>query len=199
MTDNRPAVFIDKDGTLVHDVPYNVDPALLRFQPGAPQALAALAAQGFALVVVTNQSGIALGRFDMEAFARLRRALKQRLRDEAEVELTDFLHCPHAPDAEGRPVCACRKPRPGMLFQAARRHGIDLGCSWMVGDTLDDVEAGMRAGCRGVLLDTGGETIWRRSPWRVPAHRLTDWVDVAHVILADRLAARRESPQRLLA
>jgi D-glycero-D-manno-heptose 1,7-bisphosphate phosphatase len=187
MTELRPAVFIDKDGTLIHDVPYNVDPSLLRFRHGAPEALAALSAQGFALIVVTNQSGIAQGRFTAAAFARLQRVLQQQLRERGGVELTDFLHCPHAPDGEGRPTCACRKPQPGLLLQAARRHGIDLRRSWMVGDTLDDVEAGTRSGCRALLLDTGGETVWRRSPWRVPLRRLTEWIDVAQFILADRL------------
>jgi D-glycero-D-manno-heptose 1,7-bisphosphate phosphatase len=187
---SRPAVFVDKDGTLVHNVPYNVDPARLAFLPGAPEALAALAAAGFALVVVTNQSGLAEGRFSAGAFARLRAALRQRL-GEAGVELTDFLHCPHAPDAEGRPACLCRKPLPGMLLRAAHHHGLDLAASWIVGDTLDDIEAGRRAGCRGLLLDTGGETVWKRSPLRVPEHRLTDWIDVAEVILADRRGIAR--------
>lgn len=183
---SRPAVFIDKDGTLVHNVPYNVDPARLSFMPGAPEALAALAAAGFALVVVTNQSGLAQGRFSAAAFARLRAALRQRLREAAGVELTDFLHCPHAPDADGRPACLCRKPRPGMLLHAARRHGLDLAASWIVGDTLDDIEAGRRGGCRGLLLDTGGETLWKRSHLRVPEHRLDSWLDVGEIILADR-------------
>jgi D-glycero-D-manno-heptose 1,7-bisphosphate phosphatase len=186
---SRPAVFIDKDGTLVRNVPYNVDPALVEFMPGAPQALAALSAAGFALVVVTNQSGLAQGRFSAAAFARLRASVRQRLRQAAGVELTDFLHCPHAPDAEGRPACLCRKPLPGMLRRAAHRHGLDLAASWIVGDTLDDIEAGRRCGSRGLLLDTGGETIWKRSPLRIPEARLADWLDVAELILADRRAA----------
>lgn len=180
----RQAIFIDKDGTLVEDVPYDVDAQRLRFAPAAPQALAALANAGYAIVVVSNQSGIGRGLFSAEAFARLRAALEQRLRDEAGVVLTDFLHCPHAPCDDGLPQCACRKPEPGMLLEAARRHRIDLGASWIVGDTLDDIEAGHRAGCRGVLYGSGGETVWRLSPLRHPEARLTDWDEVVHRILA---------------
>lgn len=179
----RPAVFIDKDGTLVENVPWNVDPAKLRLLPGAAEALRALAAHGHALVVVTNQSGLAEGRFGAAQFVSMRAALRQMLHDQG-VVVTDFLHCPHAPGDDGRPACLCRKPQPGMLLRAARLHGLDLARSWMVGDILDDVEAGRRAGCRSILLDTGGETVWRRTPLRVPDHTVGDWVEVAEWVLA---------------
>jgi D-glycero-D-manno-heptose 1,7-bisphosphate phosphatase len=186
----RRAVFVDKDGTLVDDVPYNADPALLRFKPGAPAALAALQARGHALLIASNQSGLARGCFSRAQFARLQAALQHRLRDEAGVELLAVLICPHAPAADGSPQCLCRKPAPGMLLRAARRHGLDLARSWMVGDTLDDVEAGRRAGCRTVLFDSGGETVWRRSPWREPDLRLSDWPAVAqHLLATDTVAA----------
>lgn len=180
----RPAVFIDKDGTLVENVPWNVDPARLRFHPGALPSLAALAACGYALAIVTNQSGIAEGRFTEAGFERLRRALETRLRREAEVRLVAFEHCPHAPAPDGAPACACRKPAPGMLLRAAQAHRLDLARSWMVGDTLDDVEAGHRAGARSILLDTQGETLWRRGPGREPDALVTDWDEVVHTILA---------------
>jgi histidinol-phosphate phosphatase family protein len=180
----RPAVFIDKDGTLVEDVPFNADPARLRFMPAAGESLAMLAARGFALVVVTNQSGLALGHFTPQQFDRLQNVLQQRLRDEAGVTLDGFAWCPHAPGPEGQPACACRKPAPGMLLEAARTHGLDLPQSWMVGDTLDDVEAGRRAGCRSLLLDVGGETVWRRAPLRVPHGCYAHWREVARRILS---------------
>lgn len=180
----HPAVFIDKDGTLVHNVPYNVDPALLRFQPGALRAVRALADAGFQLVLITNQSGLARGYFSEDDFARLGRALRERLRDQAGVELLDLLHCPHAPNALGEPVCECRKPMPGLLHRAAVRHGLDLARSWMVGDTLDDVEAGHRSGCRGVLYDSGGETLWRDGALRRPYAREIHWDGVVQTILA---------------
>jgi D-glycero-D-manno-heptose 1,7-bisphosphate phosphatase len=180
----RPALFVDKDGTLVENVPYNADPTLLRFQPGACEALAAFAAAGFALVVVSNQSGLALGRFTHGQFAQLRAALRQRLRDEAGVELTGFYYCPHAPAPDGTPACACRKPQPFLLHCAAIHHRLDLPRSWMVGDTLDDVEAGQRAGCHTILYDSGGETRWRTGPLRRPEARHTDWDEVVHTVLA---------------
>ncbi len=185
----RAAVFIDKDGTLVENVPYNVDPAQLRFMPGAREALAALARAGHPLLIVTNQSGLARGRFTRLQFAELQAVLEQRLRDEAGVELLDVLVCPHAPGSRGQPSCLCRKPAPGMLLRAAHKHCLDLARSWMVGDTLDDVESGRRAGCRTVLLDSGGETVWRLTPLRWPYVRCTEWDAVAQAILGDRLRA----------
>jgi histidinol-phosphate phosphatase family protein len=175
----RPAVFLDKDGTLVVDVPYNADPALLRFTPRALPALRALRCAGYALVVVSNQPGLALGRFSAAEFETLRRALQDRLRREAGVALDGFFFCPHAPEAG----CDCRKPAPGLLRQAADALGLDLARSWMVGDILNDVEAGHRAGCRGVLLDVGHETLWQLTPPRRPHHRAKDLWDAARFIL----------------
>lgn len=185
----RPAVFIDKDGTLVENVPWNVDSAQLRFQPGALPSLVALAAAGYALVIVTNQGGIAEGRFTAAAFDALRCALEERLEREAGVRLAAFRHCPHAPAADGSPACSCRKPAPGMLLHAAQAQRLDLARSWMVGDTLDDIEAGHRAGCRAILLDTQGETLWRRGPFRAPEALVHDWDEVVHTILTRRAAA----------
>jgi D-inositol-3-phosphate glycosyltransferase len=178
----RPAVFLDKDGTLVEDVPFNTDPACLRFTAGALPALQALASHGFALLVVTNQAGLATGRISPGGFERLRVALEARLRDEAGVRLDGFYVCPHAPGPDGAPACHCRKPAPGLLHQAAAVHGLDLDRSWMVGDILDDVEAGRRAGCRSVLLDVGNETQWRAGPLREPHHRCSGLWEAAQLI-----------------
>ncbi|HEV7576670.1 MAG TPA: HAD family hydrolase [Caldimonas sp.] len=180
----RRAVFVDKDGTLVVDVPYNVDPGRLRFTPSALAGLRVLADAGFAIIVVTNQPGLASGRFTRREFAALERALRQRARDEGGVEIAAIYCCPHAPGADGRLRCLCRKPAPGLLRQAARSHGLDLGRCWLVGDILDDVEAGHRAGCRSVLLDVGNETEWRLSPIRTPDGRCADLAEAAEFILA---------------
>lgn len=184
----RPAVFVDKDGSLIENVPYNVDPALLKLKPAAVESLAALAAQGYALLVVTHQSGLARGYFTRTQFARLQAALEQMLHNAGGVALLDVLVCPHAPAPDGGPSCLCRKPAPGLMLRAARRHGIDLAQSWVVGDTLDDVEAGHRAGCRTVLLTGGGETAWRRTPLREPDAMCDEWTEVAqHILLAQAL------------
>jgi histidinol-phosphate phosphatase family protein len=181
---NARAVFLDKDGTLVENVPYNVDPARLRFTPRAPEALRLLAAHGYRLIVVTNQPGIALGRFDAAALTRLHAALATLVAGSG-ATLAGFYACPHAPATSSmRPSCACRKPAPGLLRRAAREHGLDLGECWMVGDILDDVEAGRRAGCRTVLMDVGNETLWQWSRWREPDFRAADLLEAARMIVA---------------
>jgi D-glycero-D-manno-heptose 1,7-bisphosphate phosphatase len=191
----KRAVFLDKDGTLVEDVPYNVDPAKLRLTANAVAGLKLLQSQGWLLIVVTNQPGIALGHFDRAALARLQAALKRLLADEG-VTLHGFYACPHAASADPkRPNCLCRKPAPGLLRQGAQAHQVDLARSWMVGDILHDVEAGRRAGCRTVLLDVGHETEWQMSPLREPHHRCRDLLEAAETIVrAD--AVSPTPPQR---
>ncbi len=191
----RPAVFLDKDGTLIENVPYNVDPAKLRLTAHAAQGLRLLDEAGYALVVVTNQPGIALGHFDRHAWAQLRQALMQRVQMECGVVLDDVLACPHAPASRVQPSCLCRKPSPGLLRQAAARHHLDLGESWMVGDILDDIEAGRRAGCRSLLMDVGNETEWRRSPLREPEHRVRDLLEAARWIIAMSSLPQRQRPR----
>jgi D-glycero-D-manno-heptose 1,7-bisphosphate phosphatase len=183
-TANGRAVFIDKDGTLVENVPYNVDPGKLRFTPHAMDGLRLLAERGYQLIVVTNQPGLAYGMFTRAQLTQLQMALAEMMQREG-VHLTDFYACTHAPGPAGRVGgCLCRKPAPGLLRQAARVHGIDLRRSWMVGDILDDVEAGQRAGCRTVMLDVGNETVWRLSPLRTPHHRAADLLGAARAIVA---------------
>jgi histidinol-phosphate phosphatase family protein len=182
-----PAVFIDKDGTLIENVPYNVDPGLVSFTPHAMEGLRLLARHGYKLVVVSNQPGVALGHFDEAALAGLRTVLMVRLASHG-VRLCGFRCCVHAPDSG----CGCRKPAPGLLLQSAVDFNIDLANSWMVGDILDDVEAGHRAGCRSVLLDVGNETEWRHSRLRIPDERVPTLLDAARAIVA----AERVSPAK---
>ncbi len=177
------AVLFDKDGTLLEDVPYNVDPALMRFAPGAADALAILAAHGFRLFVVSNQSGVALGRFDYEALTEMEAHLR-RMFEACGSTLQGAYWCPHHSDGTVPRYayrCTCRKPAPGLLLRAAREHAIDLRQSWLVGDILDDIEAGTRAGCRTVLIDNGNETQWVPGPNRVPTLREPD---LLHAVLA---------------
>jgi histidinol-phosphate phosphatase family protein len=161
--------------------------------------MAALAAKGLALIVVTNQSGLSLGHLTRWEFSQIQAALERQLVEDAGIALTDFVVCPHTPAPDGQPACLCRKPAPGMLIRAARAHRIDLAASWMVGDTLDDIEAGRRAGCRTLLLNTGSETEWRRSPLRTPHARCTRWDAVTPLILADHsgLCAQGDSSAAL--
>lgn len=180
----RRAVFLDKDGTLVENVPYNVDPAKLRLTPQAIDGLKLLLDHGYLLFIITNQSGLARGLFTRADFAHLQAALTGMLLAQG-VPIQDVYVCPHAPSASKLGVgCLCRKPAPGMLHQAASAHRIDLSRSWMVGDILDDVEAGRRAGCRSVLIDVGNETEWRMSPLREPQVRARTLLEAAQAIVA---------------
>jgi histidinol-phosphate phosphatase family protein len=194
MTGAEPhrAVFLDKDGTLVDDVPYNVEPGRMRLARGAAEAVRALHEAGYLLVVVSNQSGIARGLFAETALTAVEARLRELLAG-AGAPLRGFYYCPHHPagTAAGYAIaCACRKPAPGLLARAAREHRIALPRSWLVGDILDDVEAGRRAGCRTVLLDNGGETEWRRGPGREPDHVARHLGEAARLILAAEVVAR---------
>ncbi|CAG9229039.1 D,D-heptose 1,7-bisphosphate phosphatase [Paraburkholderia sabiae] len=184
-TQQKAAVFIDKDGTLIEDVPYNVDPQQMRFAPGACEALAELACCPFTLIVISNQSGVALGRFEIGALSAVEAKLHEMFAS-CGATLDGVYWCPHHP--EGRvagysQACDCRKPAPGMLLRAAREHDIDLHASWFVGDILDDVEAGNLAGCKTILLDNGHETVWRRSQSRMPTAYARDLHRAALMIL----------------
>jgi len=153
------AIFLDRDGTLVYPRHYPSRPEDLVVYPGIGPQLARLQRAGYKLAVVTNQSGIARGYFTTDDFAAMTTHLRNELARDG-VALDGVYHCPHHPDgviAELAIRCACRKPQPGMLLRAASELGIDLAASWMVGDILDDVEAGSRAGCRTALVDLGTE------------------------------------------
>jgi len=147
----RPAVFFDRDGTLIQDRDYLSDPKGVRLLPGAVQAVRLLKAAGYRVYLVSNQSGVARGYFGAAAVHRVNR----RFRDLLGVRLDGVFFCPHHPKGEVaryRKACACRKPAPGMVRQAAKRHPLDLPNSYIVGDKPDDVLLAPRAGLRGGLL-----------------------------------------------
>jgi D-glycero-D-manno-heptose 1,7-bisphosphate phosphatase len=188
-----PAVFLDKDGTLIEDVPYNVDPALIRLTPGAGEALRKLHEAGYELVVVSNQSGVARGLFPESALQGVHQRLAALLSAYG-VHLAGFYYCPHHPSGTVRKYaldCVCRKPAPGLILRGAAEHGIDLERSWLIGDILNDVEAGHRAGCRAILLDNGNETEWDLSPARLPDCVVGDLLAAAdHILMNESVACR---------
>jgi D-glycero-D-manno-heptose 1,7-bisphosphate phosphatase len=142
----KPFVFLDRDGTLVRDTGYPHRLADYALLPGVVEGARALARAGYALAIVTNQSGLGRGRFGEQDFARFQARLVADLAAGG-VALSGTLVCPHAPEA----ACACRKPAPGLLLRAREELGAELAASWMVGDGERDVEAARRAGCRGAV------------------------------------------------
>lgn len=143
------AAFLDRDGTLIRDAHYLSDPAKVELLPGVPETLKQLADAGFALVVITNQSGIARGLLTEAQYESVRERLDALLAAEG-VTLTASYHCPHEPERSG--PCECRKPGTLLYRRAADDHGIDLTRSVFLGDRWRDVAPGRALGGRGILI-----------------------------------------------
>jgi mannose-1-phosphate guanylyltransferase len=157
----RPAVFLDRDGTLIEHVHYLSDPDLVRLFPEAPAALARLRDAGYALVLVTNQSAIGQGLLTEQVLDEIHHVMNRQLADH-DVALDAIYHCPEVARTRDRTQIdhPDRKPGPGMLLRAAEQLGLDLPHSWMIGDMISDALAGRNAGCLGVLLVcTGNESV----------------------------------------
>jgi histidinol-phosphate phosphatase family protein len=153
---SRRAVFLDRDGTLIEHVPYLSDPALVRLLPGAAEALKRLRRAGFTLVLVTNQSAIGRGMLTRERLQEIHGELFRQLAA-CGATIDRIYYCPDAPVGEDRTVVenSDRKPGPGMLLRAASDLNLELGACWMVGDLISDVLAGLNAGCRSILVQSG--------------------------------------------
>lgn len=180
------AVFLDKDGTLIIDVPYNVDPEMIVFSGDCFEGLRQLQRAGYLLIIVTNQSGVARGIFKEEALVAVRKKIESVLNSNG-IRLDGFYYCPHHPDGivtQFAVDCDCRKPMPGLLQKAALGNDISLKDSWMIGDILNDVEAGNIAGCRSILIDNGNETEWIMSTIRTPLTKVKNINQAAHYILS---------------
>ncbi|MBZ5575999.1 MAG: HAD family hydrolase [Acidobacteriia bacterium] len=144
----RRAVFFDRDGTLIEEVHYCADPALVKTLPGVPDALRRLKDAGFLVFVITNQSGIGRGLMTEAQY----RAVEAEMLRQTGARLIDGVYfCPDSPEA----ASSRRKPEPGMVLEAAAEHAIDLTRSFFVGDQAADMECGRRAGTRTILVRTG--------------------------------------------
>jgi D-glycero-D-manno-heptose 1,7-bisphosphate phosphatase len=162
----RPAIFLDRDGTLNESVGYVNHPSRFRLFPFAVDAIRTIRDEGYLAILVTNQSGIGRGLFSEEMLGEVHGALARTLADGG-TALDAIYYCPHRPQ-DG---CECRKPRSGLLRRAADEWKIDLSRSWMVGDSYSDLEAAFGAGARGALVATGyGEGNWEyeRKTWPRP-------------------------------
>ncbi len=180
------AIFIDKDGTLIPDIPYNVDPDLITLQDGVIEGLKLLKAQGYIFIMISNQSGVARGYFEEEALINVKNTIQALLQID-QIQFEDFywsFNHPQGTIEKYAVECNFRKPKPGMILQAAEEHQIDLKNSWMIGDILNDVEAGKRAGCQAVLIDNGNETEWVPGEYRTPDYKAKNFFQAA-VFIAD--------------
>lgn len=152
----RRAVFLDRDGTINIEKEYLYRIADFEFIPGAVDAIRMLNEAGFLVIVVTNQSGVARGYYSEEDVENLHRHINREL-EKSGARVDAWRYCPHHPEGRGSYAlpCNCRKPLPGMLKEAIDHYAIDPGTSFMIGDKLADISAGLAAGCRTILVRTG--------------------------------------------
>jgi len=148
-TAKRPCVFFDRDG-IVNEAPasrYVERWEDFYIQPGFVSALRVLQEKGYPAVIVTNQQGIAKGLYTERDLEDIHQRFRVLLRSHG-TDVLDIFYCSHSEEEN----CSCRKPKPGMLLEAAKKHGLDLKKSWMIGDSERDIEAGHNAGCRCIFV-----------------------------------------------
>lgn len=186
----QKAVFIDRDGTLIKDIPYNSNPELIKFEEYAIEFLQQLKEKNFLLIVVSNQDGVAHGYFTEEDVYKMHEAIRRML-SPSFVQIDAFYYCPHLLHGEIKAYaldCDCRKPKPGMIHKAAKAFNIDLDQSWMIGDILNDIEAGNTAGCKTIFINNGNETEWVLKQERTPGYEVNNLQQAAEIILKYELA-----------
>lgn len=171
--ERQPAVFLDRDGTIMRDVDYCSDPNAVEVFDGVPEALRRLKRAGYKLVVITNQSGIGRGYFTEDQYRAVEREVSRKLGANL---LDATYYCPDRPDDGSRR----RKPSPEMIFEAARDHDIDLAHSFFVGDKAIDVECGRNAALRTILVRTGSAAA---DPVCAPDWVALDLAEAAKIVL----------------
>lgn len=180
----KKAIFLDKDGTIIPDIPYNVNPDLITLNNGVIEGLKLLKERDYTFVVVSNQAGVARGYFKYDELSKVQQKLDSMFAEEG-IQIDAYYFCPHHTEgkiAEYAVKCNCRKPEPGMILKAAEELQIDVRQSWMIGDILNDVEAGNKAGSRTILIDNGNETEWIKGSFREPTHVAKDFLNAADFI-----------------
>ena len=153
----QKAVFLDRDGTIIEDIGYLSDICQIRILPGAVEAIRSLNDNGFKVIIVTNQAGVARGYFTEFRANEINEKLLQLLAGQGSI-VEKIYYCPHHIDGiveKYKKECNCRKPNPGMILQAAKELDIDINNSFMIGDKSSDSEAGRRAGCRTIVVGGG--------------------------------------------
>ena len=184
----RPAVFIDRDGTISEEVGYVNHPSRFRVFPYSAEAIRILNNNGWLAIVITNQAGVARGYFSEELIASVHDRLESDLEN---ARLDAIYYCAHHPSVGEPPYridCDCRKPKPGLIDRAAKDLDVDLGASWMVGDRYGDVELARNAGLRSAFVLSGygrGEWEYQRQTWKYePDVVCEDLLEAVKVIVA---------------
>ena len=174
-------LFLDRDGTVIEECGYLSDPALVRLLPGAADALAALASEGWKLIVITNQSGVGRGLITQQEMDAVQGRFLELMQSHG-IPITGSYVCAHTPEDH----CQCRKPSPYFVERAALEHALDLGASWMIGDREGDILSGRNAGC---------STIWLRNSMfpvadDLPTFAANDWNAVYRKLSRDSKSLR---------
>lgn len=182
---SKPAVFFDRDDTLMRNIPYLGDPSKVQIFPGVPDALEKLRHAGFALIIVSNQSGVGRGLITIQQVALVNEELDRKL---GESFFTGIYNCFAAPGQPGEEV---RKPSPTLLQQAATAHDLDLTRSFMVGDRLSDILAGKNAGCKSVLVLTGPSTTEREIARNEADYVAADLIEAAEWVVKEARTATK--------
>ncbi len=192
----RAAIFLDRDGTITEEVGYINHVSRAKLYPWAPEAIQILNSTGLPIIVVTNQSGVGRGYFTEELVAQVHQKIQDELAAHG-AKLDAYYYCPHHPSAvlkAYRQDCRCRKPSTGMADEAAEQFGIDLGTSYVVGDTYRDMQMGFNIGGRTILLMTGygrGEYEYHRTAWlRMPDLIAENLLHAARQILQELNASK---------
>jgi len=175
----KPAIFLDRDGTIIEEVNYLSRPEQVYLLPGVGEVLNTFSKIGYLLVVVTNQSGLARGYFSEDDLKKIHDKIANLLKQK-NAKIDAFYHCPHHIEGvrpEYKISCNCRKPSPGMWYQAAQDLGIDLENSWTIGDKLIDLQAGDAAGTKVLMVETG-------YGWEERLKLQAGWISVPDMVAA---------------
>jgi len=151
---DRPAIFLDRDGTINVEKHYLHRVEDWEWIPGSVKAIREFNKAGYLVVVISNQAGIARGLFSEDAVLRLHNHVNMMLAKHG-ARIDSYFFCPHHPEYGNTRQCLCRKPLPGLIHEAQMALGIDLKKSWMIGDKLSDIRAGWASGVRGIMVATG--------------------------------------------
>lgn len=189
MSNLKPVVFLDRDGTINYDAGYINDPVNFVMYPFAAQSVKMLNDAGFLVIVITNQSGLARGFFNLDTMNKIHEKMNNQFEKQG-AYIDDIFYCPHDPNAkvvEFKSVCSCRKPETGLLDMAIEKHPIDINRMYIIGDKYSDMMAGYKKGCKTIMVKTGygkGDLLNKSDKWEVQPDAVADnLLDAVRLIL----------------